>query len=66
METGAVRDNIHDLLVDDGGLKVHKDRPGDVLEGIGLGEDGVEGVVSATESLVRGHLAVWLDAGSRQ
>ena len=47
-------------LVDDGGLEVHEDGPGHVLAAPGLGEEGLEGVVS--EGLVRGHAAVGLDA----
>ena len=34
----------------------------DVLAGAGLAEEGVEGVVAAADGLVRGHLAVRLDA----
>ena len=48
-------------LIDHRGLKVDKDGPGDVLACPGLGEEGVEGVVSAANSFVRGHLAVRLD-----
>ena len=33
-----------------------------MLAGAGLAEEGVEGVVSATDRLVAGHLAVRLDA----
>jgi hypothetical protein len=33
-----------------------------VLSGSGLGEEGVEGVVAAADRLVRGHLAVRLNA----
>ena len=44
-------------LVNHRWLKVDKDGPGDVLASPGLGEEGVEGVISATNSLVRGHLA---------
>ena len=33
-----------------------------MLAGAGLGEEGVEGVVAATDGLVRRHLAVRLDA----
>ena len=48
-------------LVNHRWLKVDKDGPGDVLACAGLGEEGVEGVVAAADSLVRGHLAVRLD-----
>jgi len=49
-------------LVDDGGLEIDKDGSGDVLACTSLGEKGVEGVVATADGLVRGHLAVWLDA----
>merc|ERR1719214_323682 len=49
-------------LVDDGGLEVDEDGAGHVLARAGLGEEGVEGVVTAANGLVRGHLAVGLDA----
>ena len=47
-------------FIDDGGLKVDKDGPGNVLARPGLGEEGGEAVVP--ECLVAGHVAVWLDA----
>jgi len=47
-------------LVTDGGLKINKDGTGDVLSGSGLREEGVEGVIAATDGLVRRHLAVRL------
>jgi len=47
-------------LVTDGGLKIDKDGTGDMLSGSGLGEEGVEGIITTTDSLVRGHLAVRL------
>ena len=43
-------------LVNDGGLQVHEDRPGHVLAGAGLGEEGVKGVIASSNSLVRWHL----------
>jgi hypothetical protein len=49
-------------LVDDGRLQVHHDSTWDVLASAGLGEEGVEGVVAATDGLVRRHLAIRLDA----
>merc|ERR1719220_1666494 len=49
-------------LVNDGGLEVDKDGPGDVLAGAGLAEKGVEGVVASADGLVGRHLAIWLDA----
>ena len=50
----------HSGLVDDGGLQVDEDRPGDVFAGPGLAEECGEGVVP--ESLVAGHVAIRLDA----
>merc|ERR1719350_1659795 len=49
-------------LVNDGGLKVHEDRPGYVLAGAGLREEGVKGVIAPSNSLVGWHLAIGLDA----
>jgi hypothetical protein len=49
-------------LVHHGWLKVDEHGPGDVLAGARLGEEGVEGVVAGPDGLVRGHLAVGLDA----
>ena len=49
-------------LVDDGWLEVHEDGPGHVLAGPGLGEEGVEAVVSSTDGLIGGHLAIGLDS----
>ena len=44
-------------LVDHGGLEIEEDAAGDVLAGTSLGEEGVEGIVAATDGLVGGHLA---------
>jgi len=49
-------------LVDDGRLQVQEDAAGHVLAGTGLREEGVEGIVAAADRLVRGHLAIGLDA----
>merc|ERR1719247_1825057 len=49
-------------LVDHGGLQVHEHATGHVLARAGLGEEGVEGVIATTDGLVRGHLAIRLDA----
>ena len=49
-------------LVDDGRLEVDEDGARHVLARAGLREEGVEGVVAAADGLVRGHLAVRLDA----
>merc|ERR1719201_3116069 len=49
-------------LVADRRLEVDVDRARDVLAGARLREERVEGVVAAADGLVRGHLAVGLDA----
>ena len=49
-------------LIDDGGFEIEEDAPGDVLSGSGFGEEGVEGIITATDSFVGGHLTVRLDA----
>ena len=49
-------------FVDDSGLEVEEDGSGDVLAGTSFREEGVEGIITATDSLVRGHLSVRLNA----
>ena len=49
-------------LIDNSWLEIEEDGSWDVLSGTSLGEEGVEGVVAATDGLVGGHLAVRLDA----
>jgi len=49
-------------LIDDGGLEIEEDSAGDVLASTSLGEEGVEGVVTAADGLVGRHLAVGLNA----
>merc|ERR1712054_553907 len=49
-------------LVDHGRLEVEVDATRNVLASAGLGEEGVEGVITATDGLVGRHLAIWLDA----
>ncbi|RXH73801.1 hypothetical protein DVH24_016623 [Malus domestica] len=49
-------------LVDDGGLQIDEDGARDVLAGTGLGEEGVESVVTAADGLVAGHLAIGANA----
>mmetsp|Transcript_20367 Transcript_20367/g.51604 ORF Transcript_20367/g.51604 Transcript_20367/m.51604 type:complete len:489 (-) Transcript_20367:102-1568(-) len=49
-------------LVHHSGLQVQEDGTGNVLASTSLGEEGVEGIVTATNGLVGGHLAVRLDA----
>merc|ERR1719357_1228183 len=60
VEQLAVGPRAH--LINDGGLQVHKDGPGNVLPRPSLAEEGVEGVISPANRLVRGHLSVWLDS----
>jgi len=48
-------------LIDDGGFEIEEDATGDVLASTSLGEEGVEGIVTTTDSLVRGHLTIRLD-----
>jgi hypothetical protein len=48
-------------LIDDGGLEVDEDGTGDVLASTSLGEEGVEGIITTADGLVRGHLAVRLN-----
>ena len=47
---------------DNSWFQVDEDGPGDVLSGPCLTEEGVEGVVSTTNGLVTGHLAIRLDS----
>ena len=53
--------NYYTSITDYGRLQVHEHSPGNVLARPGLAEKGIEGVVPATNGLVRRHLAVWLD-----
>jgi len=48
-------------LIDDGWLQINKHSPGDVLSSSSLAEEGIEGVVSTSDGLVRRHLTVGLD-----
>ena len=48
-------------LIDHGWLEIEEDGTWDVLAGTSLGEEGVEGVVTATDGLVGRHLAFRLD-----
>jgi len=52
----------HPDFINDSWLKVDKDSPGDMLAAASLGKEGVEGIISASQSLVRGHLAIRLDS----
>merc|ERR1711970_52764 len=49
-------------LVNDGGFQIDEDGTWDVLTSAGLGEEGVERVVTSSDGLVRWHLSVRLDA----
>jgi hypothetical protein len=49
-------------FVNDGGFQIKEDGAGNVFAGTGLREEGVEGIITAADGLVRGHLAIRLDA----
>ena len=49
------------ILTNDSWLEIYKHSPGDVFAGAGLTEEGVEGIVTASDGLVAGHLAIRLD-----
>ena len=49
-------------LIDDSWLEIEEDASWDVLTSTSLGEEGVEGIITATDGLVGGHLAIGLDA----
>jgi hypothetical protein len=57
LAVGASADLIHDS-----GLQVQEDGTWDVLASTSLREEGVEGIVTTTNGLVRGHLAIRLNA----
>ena len=48
-------------FIDDGWFEIEEDGSWDVLAGTSLGEEGVEGVVTTTDGLVRWHLTIRLD-----
>jgi hypothetical protein len=48
-------------FIDDGGFEIEEDGAGDVLTGTSFREKGVEGIVTTTDGLVRGHLTIRLD-----
>ena len=48
-------------LINNGGLEIEEDGTGDVLASSGLREEGVERVITTSDGLVRGHLAIRLD-----
>jgi len=49
-------------LIDDGWFEIEEDTSWDVLSGTGFTEEGVEGIITTTDGLVRWHLSVWLDS----
>lgn len=49
-------------LIDDGWLQVEEDGSWHVLAGTGLGEEGVESIITSTDGLVRWHLSIRLDS----
>jgi hypothetical protein len=48
-------------LINDGWLKIKENGSWYVLAGTGFREEGVEGIVATSNSLVRWHLTVWLN-----
>jgi len=48
-------------FIDDSGFEIKEDGSGDVLAGTSFGEEGVESIITTTDSLVRGHLAIRLN-----
>ena len=49
-------------LTDDSGLQINEDGSWHVFAGAGLAEEGVERVVTTSDGLVAGHLAIRLDS----
>ena len=50
-------------LINHSGLKINKDRAGDVLPSTSLAEEGVESIITSPNGLVTGHLAIRLHRG---
>jgi len=48
-------------LINDGWLEIEEDASWDVLSSSGLGEEGVESIITTTDGLVGWHLTIWLD-----
>jgi len=48
-------------LIDDGWLEIEEDASWDVLSSTSLREEGVEGIITTTDGLVRWHLTIRLD-----
>jgi len=49
-------------LINNGRFKIEEDGSGDVFTGTSLGEEGVEGIITTTDGLVRWHLTIRLDS----
>jgi hypothetical protein len=49
-------------LIDDGWLEIEEDGSWDMLSSTGLGEEGVEGIVTTTDRFIGWHLTIWLDS----
>jgi len=60
MEERAVGTSAH--LINYGGLQINENSTGYMLSRSGLGEEGVERVITTTDRLVRWHLTIRLDA----
>ena len=50
------------LLTNYGWLEIDEDGTGNVLASSGLAEEGVEGIITTSDGLVRGHLTIRLDS----
>ena len=44
------------------GLQIHKNCSGDMFSSSSLTKESVERIISSSNCLVTGHLAIWLDA----
>ena len=49
-------------FIDNGGFQIEENSSGDVLSSSSFTEEGVEGIISSSDSLVRGHLSIRLDS----
>jgi len=48
-------------LINDGGFKIQEDCSRNVFTSSSLTEEGVEGIITSSDGLIRGHLTVGLD-----
>ena len=48
-------------LIDNCWLEIEEDSSWDMLSSTGLGEEGIEGIVSATNGFIGWHLSIWLN-----